>query len=130
MKLTQERDEPSEGKKLLKKFRDELFPKYKGEITSAQAQKETTADPTSDWANYHRRGPITQWGIANILRRYYDIKPGVIHPRGRPADRGYKVEWFATAFLHYLGAVKPNEPGKKHARKRTPVRKQHRGRKK
>jgi putative DNA primase/helicase len=130
MKLTQERDEPSEGKQLLKKFRDELFPKYKGVITSAQAQKEITADPTSDWANYHGRGPITQWGIANILRRYYDIPPGVIHPRGRPADRGYKVEWFATAFLHYLGAVKPNEPGKKHARKRTPVRKQHRGPKK
>ena len=33
---------------------------------------------------------------------------GVIHPRGRPADRGYKLnKAFVTAFRHYLGVEPP-----------------------
>jgi hypothetical protein len=74
-------------------------------------QARLLADPDGEWANYHGRGPITTWAIANILKNY-GIKPGVIHPRGRPADRGYKLnEPFVTGFSHYLGVdVEPAKP--------------------
>jgi Protein of unknown function (DUF3631) len=102
VKLTQEYDAPSEGKQCLQMF-VELFlrSEYKGMVISAWAREQFIADPTSDWANYRGRGPITQWGIGHILANYR-IKPGVIHPRGHPADRGYKLEWFEKPFRHYL----------------------------
>jgi len=104
--LTHERDEPSEGKRLLKGCH-QLFTAHGYEITSAQVRERLLADPDGEWANYHGRGPITTWQIAKILK-LYGIKPGVIHPRGRPADRGYKLnKAFVTAFRHYLGVEPP-----------------------
>jgi hypothetical protein len=38
-----------------------------------------------------------------VLLDLYDIHPDVVHPHGRKAERGYRVEWFAKAFAHYLG---------------------------
>jgi hypothetical protein len=103
VKLTEQYYEPSIGKQCLSLF-VELFltSEYEGMVTSAWAQEQFTADPTSVWANYKGRGPITQWGIKGILAGYH-ISPDVIHPRGRLADRGYKIEWFEIAFRHYLG---------------------------
>ena len=37
----------------------------------------------------------------SILLDPYGIHPDVIHPKGKSA-RGYKVEWFETAWRHYL----------------------------
>ena len=103
MELTQTFNEPSEGQQCLWMFCD-LFlrSEYSGLVTSAWAQKEFVADPTSDWANYRGRGPINQWGIKHIVKAY-GIRPGVIHPRGRAADRGYKIHDFEKPFRHYLG---------------------------
>lgn len=83
-------------------------------MTSANVQKLLTADPTSEWTDFrgHNR-PITQREIALLLAGY-EIHPQVIHPRGRKADRGYRVEWFEKAFRHYLQTL---------SRKRTSVRK-------
>jgi hypothetical protein len=102
VKLTKQYYEPSVGRQCLSLF-VELFLKseYEGMVTSGWAQEQFTADPTSIWVNYRGKGPITQWGIKNILASY-DIRPDSIHPRGRPSDRGYKIEWFETAFRHYL----------------------------
>jgi Protein of unknown function (DUF3631) len=45
--------------------------------------------------------PITQREISLLLDPY-DIHPDVIRRRGHKPERGYHVERFATAFLHYL----------------------------
>src|SRR6516165_2395862 len=102
VQLTKQYYEPSIGRQCLGRL-VELFPasEYEGMVTSAWAQEQFTSDPTAIWANYKGRGPITQWGIKDILSKYH-ISPNVIHPRGRAADRGYKIEWFEVAFRHYL----------------------------
>jgi putative DNA primase/helicase len=101
VKLARERHEPSEGKRLLAAFR-ELFRAHGPMLTSAEAQRLLTADPNSEWADFRGRGrPITQREIA-ILLDLYEIHPDVIRPRGRKPERGYRVEWFETAFRHYL----------------------------
>ena len=102
IQLTKQYYEPSIGRQCLSRF-VELFlaSEYEGMVTSGWAQEQFTSDPTAIWANYKGRGPITQWGIKDILSKYH-ISPNVIHPRGRAADRGYKIEWFEVAFRHYL----------------------------
>jgi putative DNA primase/helicase len=101
IKLTHERSEPSEGKRLLIAFRN-MFAAHAQMLTNAQVRAILTADETSEWSNFRGRGPINSWQIANLLDPY-EIHPQVIHPRSHKADRGYKAEWFAMAFKHYLG---------------------------
>jgi len=102
VKLTKQYYEPSVGRQCLSLFA-ELFSTsdYEGMVTSAWAQEQFVADPTSIWVNYKGHGLITQWGIKGILAAYH-IRPDLIHPRGHPTVRGYKIEWFETAFRHYL----------------------------
>jgi putative DNA primase/helicase len=101
IKLSRQRREPSENKRLLGAFR-ELFSKHGSMLTSADVQRLLTADPISEWADFRGHGPISQRQIA-VLLDPFDIHPDVIHPKGRRAERGYKAEWFARAFLHFLG---------------------------
>jgi len=112
VKLTRQRREPSEGKRLLAATRD-LFAAHGAVLTSNEVQSSLTADGNGEWAEFRGRGPISKRQIA-VLLAPYGIHPDVVHPRGRPADRGYKVEWFEQAFRHYL----PKSP----RRKRTSVR--------
>jgi hypothetical protein len=106
-KLTRERREPSEGKRFLEAFY-QLFASHGWMLTSAEVQRLLTADPNSEWADYHGHGPITVRQIALILDAY-DIHPEVIHPYGRKAERGYRAERFEKPFRHYLGkALPPN----------------------
>jgi hypothetical protein len=116
--LTKQYYEPSVGRQCLSLF-VELFltSKYDGMVTSAWAQEQFTADPTSIWANYRGRGPITQWGIKFVLHPY-NIRPDLIHPRGYPTTRGYKIEWFETAFRHYLGVETTDILKQRHDRKK------------
>jgi hypothetical protein len=100
VKLTRERREPSEGKRMLAAFR-ELFAKHGPMLTSAEVQRLLTADQDSEWADFRGRGPISKRQIA-VLLDPYDIHPDYIHPHGRKSERGYRVEWFAEAFKHYL----------------------------
>jgi putative DNA primase/helicase len=104
--LTRERDEPSPGKRLLAVLRA-VFRTHGGLLTSPQAEQLVGAGGDGEWANYKDKGrPINKWEIAALLKPY-GIRPGVIHPRGRPADRGYDVSWFETAFRHYLAPENP-----------------------
>jgi hypothetical protein len=85
-----------------------MFAAHAPMLTNAQVRAILTADETSEWSNFRGRGPINSWQIANLLDPY-EIHPQVIHPRGHKADRGYKAEWFAMAFEHYLGgSLSPN----------------------
>jgi hypothetical protein len=113
-KLTRERRDPSVGKRLLVAFYG-LFARHGAMLTSADVQRRLTADEDGEWAEYNGHGrPISKRQIALLLDAY-GINPGVIHPDGRKAERGYRVEQFETAFRHFLGKAPP--------RKRTSVRK-------
>lgn len=106
IQISRERQrEPSEGKRFLAAFWD-LFAAYGPKLASAGAQKLLAADPNSEWADYHGHGPITVRQIALILDAY-DVHPEVIHPYGRKAERGYRVEQFEKPFRHYLGKPLP-----------------------
>lgn len=100
IRLSRERDEPSLGKRLLRAFQI-MFAEHGSLLTSKQV--EASLPPfDEEWANYKGRGrAINRWEIAALLRPY-GIRPGVIHPRGRPADRGYDESQFTTAFRHFL----------------------------
>jgi putative DNA primase/helicase len=113
VRLARGRSELSVGIRALEMFRV-LFGTHGAELTSADAQRLFAADQDGEWAEFNGPGrPITKRQIA-LLIADYEIHPGVIHPRGRKADRGYKSEWFADAFRRFL---KPT------AIKRTTVRK-------
>jgi len=115
IKLTHERREPSEGKRLLAAFHD-LFSARGSVLASAEVQKLLIADPSNEWIDFRSRGhPISQREIALLLDPY-DIHPTYIH-HGRKTERGYRVEHFAEAFRHYLPEVR--------TRKRVTVRKKH-----
>jgi hypothetical protein len=104
------------GKRLLAIFYD-LFIRHGRLLTSAQVEQ--LVPPEDDaFACYGKFGhPINKFEIAALLKPY-GIAPGNIHPRsGKTTDRGYKAEWFATAFRHYLGKALPE--GRSVARKRT-----------
>jgi hypothetical protein len=116
IKLARDREEPSQGKRLLAALRS-LFRKHGELLTSRQVEQLLTADDDGEWANY-KGHPISKWEIANLLKPY-DIAPAVIHPRGRVADRGYDVRQFETVFRHFLPPESP-------ARGRTVVRKSRR----
>jgi hypothetical protein len=118
VKLAHERREPSEGKRLLARFR-ELFRAHGEVLTSKQVQKLLTADPDGEWADFHGRGPISQRQIA-VLLDPYNVHPDYVHPHGGKTKRGYKAPWFETAFRHYLDSP---------ARKRATVRKRGKRRK-
>jgi hypothetical protein len=123
VKLTREYNVPSLGRRLLAVFHV-LFSRCGKLLTSKQVEDALPAYG-DEWASYRNRGrPINRWEIAQLLRPY-KIIPGVIHPRGRPADRGYDATWFETAFKHFLG----QELGKTSPRGRTVVRRRRRQRK-
>jgi hypothetical protein len=106
LKLSRQRREPSEGNRLLAAFHH-LFMAHGPELTSNEVQTLLTADEDSEWADFHGHGPITKRQIALLLDPF-DIHPDSIHPQGKTA-RGYKAEWFATAFTSTF-SVKPLLP--------------------
>jgi hypothetical protein len=108
VKLSRERNEPSLGVHLLAKFY-EFFIAHGLQLMSKQVEKLLAATDEDEWCNYKGKGrPINRFEIAAELKPF-DIRPDVIHPRGRAADRGYDAAWpsFATAFKHYLGKFLP-----------------------
>jgi putative DNA primase/helicase len=100
IKLTHERREQSEGKRLLAAFRD-LFSAHGSVLASAEVQRLLNADLSNEWGDFRSGGrPISQREIALLLDAY-DIHPTYIH-RSRKTERGYRVAHFAEAFRHYL----------------------------
>jgi putative DNA primase/helicase len=104
-KLSHRHAAPSQSRQLLAAFHD-LFSRYGSELTNTFMEK-ALPGYGDVWANYVDRGrPINKWQIAQLLRPH-KIFTSFLHPRGRPADRGYRVEHFATAFRHFLGKPLP-----------------------
>jgi putative DNA primase/helicase len=105
VKLSREHNMPSLGRRLLAIFYD-LFSRYGELLTSKQVEQALPAYG-DEWDNYKNRGrAINKWEVAQLLQPF-KIFPGVIHPRGHAADRGYAVGQFEVAFRHYLGKPPP-----------------------
>jgi hypothetical protein len=117
VKLSQERDTPSLGKRLLAIF-FALFVRHGSQITSKQAEALVPVED-DEFADYRSSGrPITRFQIAALLRPY-QVYPGLIHPRGgHTADRGWNATSFTTVFKHYLGKTLPE--GRSVVRKQRP----------
>jgi hypothetical protein len=103
-KLASEHRDPNENMSMLAAFHA-LFKAHGKDndwmLSSAQIQEWLAADRDSEWADYHNRGRAITLREISILLDPYGINPDVIHPKGKSA-RGYKVEWFETAWRHYL----------------------------
>jgi len=124
IKLSQEHTSPSPGKRLLAIFFT-LFTRHGLLLTSKQAEQLVPVED-DEFANYKNYGrPINKFEIATLMRPFR-VFPGVIHPRGRPADRGWNGGWdaFTIAFRHYLGKTLAGGRTvvRKKRRKRTTVR--------
>jgi hypothetical protein len=108
--LTSEREEPSQGKRMLAAFRD-LFRAHEEGLTSEQVERFFAADKDSEWAHYKGGHPINKWQIA-VLLKPYGIRPGVITLHSKLV-RGYKRQQFETAFRHFLPSEKKPPQGRK-----------------
>jgi len=105
IKLSREHAEPSLQKRLLAIF-FALFVRHGPLLTSKEVAKLVPLeDDVFAYYGKHER-PISQWQIARLIGMY-KVVPGVIHLRGRPADRGWNAAWFEVAFKHYLGKSPP-----------------------
>lgn len=104
-RLSRSGKQPSDGVRLLTALKEMFASRNSNAITSADIVAELCRDPTGIWVEYHRGGPITQWGVARLLDAY-DIHPVSLHPTRRKdfSRQGYKLEQFEDAFMRYLPA--------------------------
>jgi putative DNA primase/helicase len=118
VKLSRQRQDPSEGKRLLAAFQAIFATRH--EITSDEVMKRVNADPTGEWSEFRNGGPITQRQIAALLS-HYEIFPVVLHPTKRSdvSRRGYRREQFTEVLARYLPSNDPNirTPKRKPTRK-------------
>jgi hypothetical protein len=105
VKLSRNTAHLSLGRQMLQAFYN-IFSRHGALVTSKEAEYVVPME-AEVFADYRDSGrPINKYQIAKLLRPFR-ILPDVIHPRGRPADRGYDEAWFATAFKHYLQKTLP-----------------------
>jgi len=98
VKTSRDHDKPSLRRRLLAIIFN-LFVRHGALLTAKQVEQLVPAED-DEFANWQNSGrPINKYQIAYQLRAYH-IGPRVIHPRGKPADRGYDGTWpeFKTAF--------------------------------
>jgi hypothetical protein len=109
--LAYERDEPSEGKRLLRSF--QLLGAEHGPLLKSSLIGKQLAAIDDEWANFHNKGrAINKFEVAILLRNYpypkspHSIRPTNIYPRGsgQSGVKGYDLRWpaFQLAFKHYL----------------------------
>jgi hypothetical protein len=108
--FTRERADPSERKRVLRAF--QLLEARHGPLLLSNKIGELLSTVDDELANFRGKGrAINKFEVAALLKDFSKslggIRPGVIHPRGRPGDRGYDVRWptFQLAFKHFLRAT-------------------------
>ena len=121
IELETERDEPSEGLRLLAAIRD-IFGTREA-MTSADICAALVVDPSGEWANFRDKGPISQTQLAVLLKEYR-IRTEKVSPAGIRLN-GYFRAQFKNAFARLLqkparepdirteSEVKPLRSGKK-----------------
>jgi Protein of unknown function (DUF3631) len=98
LELETERDEPSEGLRLLAALRN-IFGARKA-MTSADICAALVADPSGEWANFRGKGPISQTQLAVMLKEYR-IRTEKVSPAGIRLN-GYFRAQFENAFARLL----------------------------
>ena len=121
LELETERDEPSEGLRLLAAIHD-IFGTREA-MTSAEICAALVVDPSGEWANFRDKGPISQTQLAVLLKQYR-IRTQKVSPAGIRLN-GYFCAQFKNAFARLLqkparepdirteSGVKPLKSGKK-----------------
>jgi len=105
VKLSREHNEPSLQRRLLAIFY--ALSARKGPLLTSKELEKLVPAEDEEFANYKGHS-INRYEIA-VLMKKYGIRPAIIHPRGKAADRGYDTRRpeFVTAFKHYLGKDPP-----------------------
>jgi Protein of unknown function (DUF3631) len=98
LELETERDEPSEGLRLLAAIRD-IFGTREA-MTSADICAALVVDPSGEWANFRDKGPISQTQLA-VLLKDYRIRTEKVSPAGIRLN-GYFCAQFKNAFARLL----------------------------
>ena len=98
LELETERDEPSEGLRLLAAIRD-IFGTREA-MTSADICAALVVDPSGEWANFRDKGPISQTQLAVLLKEYR-IRTEKVSPAGIRLN-GYFRAQFKNAFARLL----------------------------
>jgi Protein of unknown function (DUF3631) len=98
LELETERDEPSEGRRLLAAIRD-IFGTREA-MTSADICAALVVDPSGEWANFRDKGPISQTQLAVLLKEYR-IRTEKVSPAGVRLN-GYFRTQFKNAFARLL----------------------------
>ena len=98
LELETERDEPSEGLRLLAAIRD-IFGTREA-MTSADICAALVVDPSGEWANFRDKGPISQTQLAVLLKEYR-IRTEKVSPAGIRLN-GYFCAQFKNAFARLL----------------------------
>ena len=98
VELETERDEPSEGLRLLAAIRG-IFG-TREEMTSADICAALIADASGEWANFRGKGPISQTQLAALLREYR-IRTEKVSPAGVRLN-GYRRAQFKNVFARLL----------------------------
>jgi Protein of unknown function (DUF3631) len=71
--------------------------------TSGVLISELVSDEGKPWATLNRGKPITQNGLAGLLKDF-QIKPRTIRTAAGDTAKGYLLAWFEDAFERHLGA--------------------------
>jgi putative DNA primase/helicase len=101
LELETGRDEPSEDFRLFAATYNIISGRT--QIRSLDLCKALAADPSSEWANYHGKGPISQTQVAARYRSY-GIRPVTLHPtkRANLTCQGYREAQFDNVFARVL----------------------------
>ena len=98
LELETERDEPSEGLRLLAAIHD-IFGTREA-MTSADICAALVVDTSGEWANFRDKGPISQTQLA-VLLKAYRIRTEKVSPAGIRLN-GYFRAQFKNAFARLL----------------------------
>jgi Protein of unknown function (DUF3631) len=92
--------DPAIGVQLLADIRDIFARLRTHRVTSATLVDELIKDREKRWATHNRGKPITENGIARLLKEFY-IRPRTVRTTNDRA-KGYQRDWFEDAFERYL----------------------------
>jgi hypothetical protein len=113
-------DLPSAGVKLLGEFKTMSSASTLEYVTSAAVIKHLTADPEKPWAEWSRGKPITEKGVAGLLREYR-IRSTDVGPEHHRV-KGYRWADFEDAWRRYCDPEPPEEEAEGEERVRsTPI---------
>jgi putative DNA primase/helicase len=106
-------DLPSDGVSLLQDIKSHFDRSTLDYVSSKALVEELKADLERPWAEWSNGRPISEKGVAELLREF-GIKPDRVGPKEHRL-RGYSREWFREAWERYLENERENARPQKQA---------------